>query len=128
MAKAEIPELIQARIRRGRFRRDALKAQWDECIKFWRGDQYVFRFGKSNLSSLPTTVSSGTDSKPPHRVRLTRNLLIDHVATEVAAAIQRTPSFEINPTTIDPEDVSAARLSEKVAIYGYDAWHFREVI
>jgi hypothetical protein len=34
---------------------------------------------------------------------------------------------EIDPATTDPEDAGAAKLSEKVAVYGYDQWDFRHM-
>lgn len=123
---SDVPSEVQARINRGKKRRDELKSGWAECLEFWRGNQYVYKSG-GRLNSLPTTVSA-SGGKPPHRVRLTRNLLIDAVATEVAFAMSRTPIYEVNPSTTDSEDVGAARLAEKVAVFGHDAWHLRESV
>jgi hypothetical protein len=38
------------------------------------------------------------------------------------------PGYEIDPSTTDPEDISAARLAGKVARYGYDKWGIQDVV
>ena len=96
----------------------------DECLAFWRGRQHVDRNTDNYL------VSSGTvqGSKPPYRSRRVRNILVDVVRHEVSAATSRVPSYQIRPSTLDPEDVSAAQLGQKVALYGYDKWFVRRAI
>jgi hypothetical protein len=54
-----------------------------------------------------------------------RNLIFDIVERQVADTTQRVPSYEARASTSDPEDIGAARLAEKVALYGYDKWHIR---
>lgn len=104
-------------------KRDSLKV--NECWEFFRGNQYVWTDNKA-LHTQPTVTYSNGEGKPRHRVRQTTNFIADVVQREVSAATQRVPSYEINPTTADPEDVSAARTAEKVALFGYDRWEVRQ--
>lgn len=105
----------KAHIRDGSIKRN-------ECLAFWRGDQYVQRTDDGYLVSQGTVVGR----KPKHRPRTVRNLIHPYIEAKVSAATQRVPGYEVNATTTDPEDISAARLSEKVALYGYDKWNIRK--
>jgi len=122
------PKEVQERIERGRKRLEELAPKRNECVEFWRGNQYVHVVNENVLVAQPTAVSTNLrQGKPPHRKRLTRNLIADVVAQERSSATQRVPSYEINPTTTDPEDISAAKVAEKVALFGYDRWGVRQV-
>lgn len=116
---------IEERVRRGReaMRRDA--ALRNECMQFVRGNQFVYR-NKENWLAKQGTLQ-GESGKPNHRIRRARNLLVDVTAREVSAATQRVPSYNCDASTTDPEDISAARLSEKVSLFGFDEWHVRRV-
>lgn len=48
------------------------------------------------------------------------------VLREASVSTARVPSYAVTPTTRDPEDIGAARLSEKVALFGHNEWHIRE--
>jgi hypothetical protein len=123
----EVPKEIEERTGRGRSRMKDGASKRNEAMKFWRGDQYVYRSDDGMLISQNTiTLSNGT-GKPRHRVRTTRNMLLDIVAHEVSAATQRVPGYEINPSSSDPEDIAAARMGDKVARFGYDKWRLRQV-
>lgn len=88
----KIPDAIVEKMKRGRARMREDSAQRNECLKFWRGDQYVYRGDDGMLVSQSTiTLTNGT-GKPRHRVRTTRNLIVDIVAHEVSAATQRVPA------------------------------------
>jgi hypothetical protein len=115
---------VTERMKRGRARMAEGAAKRNECLAFHRGDQYVHEGRNGNLVVLPT--HSGPGGKPNHRVRMVNNLIVDAVQQEVSAATSRVPSYSITPSTMDPEDVSAARLSEKVAVYGFDKWNIRQ--
>src|SRR2546423_6407411 len=91
------PEDVQKRIKRGRTRMMQGAAKRNECLRFWRGDQYVFVNSENYLVKQGTVTNPDGSGKPRHRVRTTRNLLIDVVAHEVSAATQRVPSYEISP-------------------------------
>lgn len=125
--RSEPDKSLRQKLERGRARmqEDATKRQ--ECFEFWRGNQYCYVSGEKYLVAQGTVTNADGSGKPRHRVRLKRNLLIDVVAHEVSAANQRVPDYEISPSTIDPEDVSAARMAQKVARYGYDCWRLRDV-
>jgi hypothetical protein len=95
----------------------------NECLRFWRNDQYVYRSGAANsagqLQSQPTLY--GSDGLDAHRMRTTRNMILDVVAQETSACTQRVPGYDITPSTTDNADIGAAALSKKVADYGYDS-------
>ena len=121
----EIPKSIEDRIKRGRERMKDGATEVTECFKFWRGKQYWYRDSYGNLTQQNTVTNPDRSGKPSWRIRRTRNLIKDIVGHEVSNATQRVPAYEINPSTADPEDVSAARLASKVARYGYDKWKVR---
>ena len=123
--KQKPPPGIEERIKRGRDRMKEGATKRSECLEFWRGNQYVYRSTENYLVKQGTVSNADGSGKPRHRVRTTRNLIFDIVAHEVSAATQRVPSYETSASTTDPEDVSAARLAEKVAVYGYDKWDIR---
>jgi hypothetical protein len=117
----------QDRLDRGRARMREDVPRRNECLKFWRGDQYIYRDDKGLLINQATITLASGGGKPRHRVRTTRNLIKDIVAHEVAAGTTRVPTYEITPSTSEPEDIDAARISQKVAFYGYDKWNLRSV-
>lgn len=117
-----IDKTLLAKIKRGRERMEDGASLRNECLQFWRGNQYVYRNSQNSLSYQSTITGIDGAGKPRHRMRTVRNIIVDVVAAEVSAATQRTPSYECNPSTTDPEDITAARLSERVALYGYDQW------
>lgn len=121
------PKELKERMTRGRDRMREGSSKRNECLRFWRGDQYVYRGEDGMLISQSTITLTNGKGKPRHRVRTVRNLLVDIVAQEVSSSTQRVPGYEVNPSTSDPEDISAARLGAKVARYGYDKWKLRSV-
>lgn len=118
----KIPKELLEKIKRGRERMESDAPKRNECLEFWRGNQYCSVNSNNNLTYQATVSNVDGGGKPRHRMRTVRNIILDVVAHEVSAATQRTPSYECNPSTTDPEDISAARLSERVALYGYDQW------
>lgn len=126
--KVPVPKDISPKVERatGRMREEAPTR--NECMAFWRGEQYRFVNGENALVSQPTTTSAYDRSgKPPHVVRRTRNLMFDIIEHEVSASIQRIPGYEVAPSTPDPQDESAARLAQQIARFGYDNWRMRRV-
>lgn len=111
------------RIERGRARKGEGAPLANECLRFWRGDQYVYRDSDNYL--IDTPVEGGRAPGNGYRMRETRNLLIDVVAHEVSASTQRVPAYDISPSTTDREDIDAAKLAAKAAAYGYDKWGIR---
>ncbi len=125
--KQKAPPGVEERIKRGRDRMKEGSAKRNECLEFWRGNQYIYVSSENYLVKQGTVTNADGSGKPRHRVRTTRNIIFDIVAHEVSAATQRVPSYEVSAATTDPEDVSAARLAEKVALYGHDKWNVRHV-
>lgn len=118
---------VQERISRGRDRLAQVAPYRNEALEFWRGNQYFYVDSKGVLQSQAeggTGIRSA--GKPSWRVREAHNLLVDVVAHEVSAATSRVPSYEIVPATGEPEDQSAAKVAQQVAIYGYDKWNIRD--
>lgn len=115
------PKDVYERVERGKAHiRDNAPIR-NECLAFWRGKQYVDRTTDGYLVERGTIAPD----RPAHRPRTVRNIIHGLVEAKVSAATQRVPSYEVSPSTTDPEDVSAARLSEKVALFGFDKWGIR---
>lgn len=119
----QIPPAVFARLKRGK---DAMldgAPRRNECLRFSRGRQYSWVDSQNTLREQSTTENyEGRGGKARHRVRSVRNYIYDHVETEVAGATQRIPGYDIAPTSTEPRRISAARLSRKVAYYGYEQW------
>jgi hypothetical protein len=125
--KVEIPEHLKDRMGRGKaaMRKGAPKR--NECLAHARGEQYKYVDSDGALQSqaINTISSRSGEGKPRHRVRQTRNFIFDITESEVAATAQRIPSYEVSPSGTEPRRISAARLSRRVALYGYDKWKIR---
>jgi hypothetical protein len=96
----------------------------NECLRFWRGDQYCYVNAENYLVKQSTVTNADGSGKPSHRVRTVRNLIVDVVAHEVSAATQNpaTRSTRPRPTpTASPQ-----RPSQQVADWGYDEWKVRK--
>lgn len=117
---------LLARINQGRERLETFAPRNDECWEFYRGNHYAYVDERNVLQVLPTTVSTRGTGKPAHRARQARNLIFDAVLRIVSQATQQIPSYQVVPSTEDPDDVSAARLAEKVLIFGHDRWNVRD--
>lgn len=114
---------IEARLRRGHDAMAEGAPRRNECLRFSRGRQYSWVDSQNVLREQETTSSyEGRGSKARHRVRSVRNYIYDHVETEVAAATQKVPGYDIAPTSPDPKRIAAARLSRRVLSYGYEKW------
>jgi hypothetical protein len=105
--------------------RDAAKRRL--CMRFERGDTYWFIDSKGALNSQPTSTNPDGSGKPQHRIRNAYNHIRPLVEDKVSAATAQTPAYNVDPTSNDPEDQSAAAVAEKVALYGYDKWSLRRV-
>jgi hypothetical protein len=121
------PPLVQDRIKRGRDRAKQLQPHVDERWAFFRGDQYCYVNSERYLVRQQTVSNQDGTGKPSHRIRRVFNLVAPIVGHKVSAATSRIPGYEVNPSKVDPESQSAARLGAKVAHYGYDEWGIRAV-
>ncbi|HZN10473.1 MAG TPA: hypothetical protein VFC61_02280, partial [Blastocatellia bacterium] len=122
----KVPPEVKARITRGTTRLKELKARREEAVEFTNGNHYVqvSEDGKKlNRQATVSAIQGG--EKADHRVRRSHDLIGPMVQGKVSAATQRIPSYEVDPTTTDPEDYSAAKLSEKVAVAGYRPWRVK---
>lgn len=123
----QVPEPIRERVKRGG---DAMREgapMRNLCLAFVRGEQYRWVDSKNALKEQATTANYDGRGKPRHRVRSVRNFIFDIHETEVAATTQRVPGYDIAPSSTEPRRIAAARLSRKVAYYGYDKWGIRQV-
>jgi hypothetical protein len=118
----QIDAYVRDRMTRSEERLSILLPHINERYEFWRGNHYAHVTSKNALESMPTTTSRRGGGKRPWVSRSTHNLIMDIVAHEVSAATQRIPSYEVAPTGPDPDKRSAAKTSERVALYGYEKW------
>ena len=121
-----LPKDTKERLDRGRQVMLRQAPQRRLCMRFERGETYWWLDEKNKLRAQDTVTHVTGGGKPPHRVRNKYNYLRPIVEAKISAATQRVPGYEVTPATTDPEDVAAARLSERVAIYGYDKWRVRQ--
>lgn len=120
-----VPPAIEARIQRGRkeMRRDFHKRKL--CSIFLKGESYHYLTDKGELRWQETNQGIGS-GRPSHRVRSKLNMIRPMVDAKVSSCTTRPPGYEINPSSTDPEDDSAARLSSKVAQQGFERWYLRQ--
>ena len=124
--KLEMPGDIERAVNRAylTMKRDAAKRRF--CIRLERGDSFSYLDYDGSLQQMATATNPRGGGKPPHRIRRRFNFVRPIIEDKVSAATQRVPSYEVDPSTADPEDAGAAKLAEKVAIYGYDQWRIRK--
>jgi hypothetical protein len=122
----KVERVLEERINRGRERLEAIATQRDEAYEFYRGNHYAYVDERGVLQVQATTTSVRGTGKPRWRARQRRNLIFDIVLRETSASTQRIPSYQVVPSTADPDDISAARLAEKLLIYGYERWRIRQ--
>lgn len=118
----QLQKYVTDRITRSEERMEPLLAPINERYEFWRGNQYAYVTSDNTLGFKPTKTTRTGGGKKPWLSRSVNNLLMDIVAHEVSAATQRVPSYEVAPTSVDPEKRSAAKTAEQVALYGYEQW------
>jgi hypothetical protein len=118
----EVPPTVKQRIGRGRadMLKDAAKRRL--CKRFERGDTYWYINGKNVLNFQNTASNPDGSGKPGHRIRNTYNVIRPIIQGKVSTATQRTPSYQVVPSTDDMSRVSAAELAQKASRYGYDKW------
>ena len=122
----EIPAGVRMPMDRGRERMKEKASRRRLCIRFARGESWWWLDSRDGMNLTPH-VTDQRGGKPPHKQRNQYNFIAPIVEDKVSTATQRIPSYEIDPATTDPEDAGAAKLSEKVAIYGYDKWDYRHM-
>lgn len=116
---------VLERIKRSRAQANDKTAEWKECLEFARGNQYAYISSNNKLEHQATRGSADGKGKPNWRVRQSRNLIFPIIDGKVSAATQRVPGYEVVPSSTDAEDISGARLAEKIALAGYQNWSIR---
>ncbi len=127
MAEKQKGKILE-RIERGRERLHSIAPHTDEAWEFYRGNHFAYVDEKNKLQIQATTTTVRGTGKPRWRARQSRPLIHDIVQQEAAAATARTPSYDVVPTSHDPQKISAAKMSKKLALYGHEAWNIREII
>src|SRR3954469_23249251 len=120
-----IPDGVERCINRGRRQMLRNASARRLCERFERGDTFHYLDIKGLLQSKALVTDPRGAGKPPHRSRNRYNFIRPIIEEKTSAATQRVPGYEVDPSTTDPEDAGGAKLSEKVAIYGYDKWRVR---
>lgn len=123
---ASTPPDIAAKIKRGKARLKELSPTRQLCIEFANDRHYgVLAEDGSKIRYQGTVSTILGGKKPDHRVRRSHDLIGPMVQAKVAAATQRIPGYEVNPSTSDPEDYTAAQIAKKVVNAGYELWRVK---
>lgn len=125
-AAAPIPPDVAQRIKRGKARLKELQPRRQLCIEFANDKHYGFLAEDGSKIRYQGTLSTLLGGKKPdHRVRRSHDLIGPMVQAKVSAATQRVPGYEVNPSTSDPEDYTAAQIAKKVVNAGYELWRVK---
>jgi len=123
---APIPSDVDERIKRGKARLNEIKPRRQQAVHFANGKHYFWLSEDGlKLKSQGTLTSLLGGKKPDHRVRRSHDLIGPMVQSKVSAATQRIPGYEVNPSTNDPEDYTAAQIAKKIAYAGYELWRIK---
>src|SRR4051812_34143404 len=118
----ELDQATRKRLERAVARHRSWMPSWAEQMAFYQGRQFTYQ---SAVSGRLNELATQRDGKAPWRARTVRTRVLGYVNAGVSWGTQRTPGYEVVPTTIAPEDVTAARLAEKVLIFLYDRLSMR---
>lgn len=125
-ATAPIPPDVAQRIKRGKARLKELQPRRQLCIEFANDKHYgVLAEDGSKIRYQGTVSTTLGGKKPDHRVRRSHDLIGPMVQAKVSAATQRIPGYEVNPSTSDPEDYTAAQIAKKIVNAGYELWRVK---
>lgn len=109
------------KLERGRERLAQVASRRKQAIEFARGNHFV-SIDKTGLKLVEqsTVPRWAGGEKPDHRVRRSHDLIGPLLKGKVSGATQRIPGYEVVPSTSDPEDYAATRLSKKILVAGYE--------
>lgn len=124
IGSSKAPKSVIETVQRGEKRIKKLKQEREICSKFYRGEQFCFL----NSDYAVVELSTKFDTKPRHRVRNTWNVVTPTVRKLVADSTRLAQGFQVEPTSPDPGVVNAAKLSEKVALWGLREWRLDEAM
>jgi hypothetical protein len=122
-----VPESVKKRIRRAHSEMKVHAPRRRQNVEFARNNHFVWINKKGDGLDRQSTIDKrfgGT--KPDHRVRRSHDILAPILKAKISAVTQRIPGYEVLEATSDPEDYSAARVSEKVLVSGYEIWNVRK--
>lgn len=126
--RPDCPSDVKRRLDRGNEARDADAGMRNLCLEFTRGNHYLFLGDGGKIYDQRGIAKSQLEPEEfRNRVWQTRNILVPIVGAKVSGASSRVPSYESTPSTIDREDIVAARTTTKVALACYDQWNLRRV-
>lgn len=121
--EAKCPEYVRKRIQRGEQRLSDIRPKRELALRFLAGDQYA-RITSQGV--YVDDLSRSSTDFAPWQERRVGNLLFDIYRREVSAGLSRVPGYDIRRTSTDPEDEAGARVSQRVAEWGYDEWKIRK--
>lgn len=122
-----VPSDVKKRIHRVHASMKRVAPRRRQNVEFARNNHYVSINKKGDgLDHQSTIDKKWGGPKPDHRVRRSHDILAPILKGKISAATQRIPGYEVLEATSDPEDYSAARVSEKVLVAGYERWGVRK--
>jgi hypothetical protein len=125
-APLPVEDKVKKRIQRAQDRMKVHAPQRRLNVEFARNNHFVSINKKGTGLDFQSTVDKRWGgSKPDHRVRRSHDILAPILQGKISAAGRRVPGYEVQEGTSDPEDYSAARVSEKVLVGGYKLWNVR---
>lgn len=120
-----VPNIVEKRRKRADEGMNERRPEVEECLEFWRGNQWVHKSSKGDKLVQLSTVTGPAGGKPPHRIRNSWNLIHGIIEGKVSAATQRTPAYTITPSKQDPNIVGGAEWAQRVAYHGYEQWYLQ---
>jgi hypothetical protein len=122
-----VPTDVKKRIRRVHSSMKRVAPRRRQNVEFSRNNHYVSINKKGDgLDHQSTIDKKWGGPKPDHRVRRSHDILAPILKGKISAASQRIPGYEVGEATGDPEDYSAARVSEKALVGGYKLFGVRK--
>lgn len=123
--REEIPQDVEARLKRGRAGLAEVQARRLLGIEFANGNHFSeLNRDATAITNLSTTAIALGGEKPDHRVRRSNDIVSPMLKRKISAATQREPDWESTSATPDPEDYAASLISLRLARAGYSLWGF----
>lgn len=122
-----VPPDVKKRIHRTHQSMKRVSPRRRQNVEFTRNNHFVSINKKGDgLDHLDIVDRRLGGKKANHRVRRSHDILAPILKGKISAASQRIPAYEVGEATGDPEDYSAARVSEKALIGGYKLFGVRK--
>lgn len=117
---------IKVKLDKGRTRHNTWKPKWAETLAFYEGRHFVYQAISGTSTVLSELETREFGAKPRYRVRTVRNLYTKYCLSEISDGVQRVPGYDVTPSTTDPDDISAAKLAEKLLLDLYERLSLRK--